>query len=308
MPANVVELLERCSETLVSPWEVSGLAALEALDGVLATANSGLLRSDAQVVQLRWFLEGLIPTNLDERDPTLATAQLVQSTSRHVAVHFHHLGERDRRQLTRILAKIVSELMLREKKERGTPSRSDKRILLDTAGAHPRCYLCGSLFTSDEIARFIGEETYSERLPDPRVDFLFPRGTRSSDGSIVVEHVRPVADGGPSTLDNLRLACRYCNGLKRETLTFYSRSEYGRKIRHPTLGWVVPPNPLWCVRLLALRGRCHECNAGSDTRRLHIAPTRGPSRYLNPIWMAVYCVEHDPLARSRYVPLSLIVS
>jgi hypothetical protein len=133
---------------------------------------------------------------------------------------------------------------------------------------------------------------------------MFPRGLQARDTTIVVEHVRPLRAGGSSSdLRNLRLACDYCNSIKSDALTLYSRGQYSRQFNHPQLGPVFPPNPYWVVRLLAVDGKCAVCGRTSADRELLVA-TRSALRYMNPVSLEVYCADHDPLQSVRWVNAS----
>lgn len=133
------------------------------------------------------------------------------------------------------------------------------------------------------------------------IDFLFPRGVLAIDTTIAIEHVRPINAGGdPVDLRNLRLACNYCNSIKSDALTLYSRGQYAQPINHPHLGYIFPPNPYWVPRLLAVDGKCSSCDVTAAAAQL-CAATRTPLKYMNPVNLEVYCTDHDPLRDFRWI-------
>ncbi|WP_438296502.1 HNH endonuclease [Streptomyces sp. HUAS TT7] len=140
--------------------------------------------------------------------------------------------------------------------------------------------------------------------PAVAVDFVRPRGLKSVDLLPQVDHVRPVAIGGETAVENLRLACGWCNRKKSSHIEIYGApSAYAGIFIHPTLGTISIPRPLWVVRLTKMRGRCEDpsgCNARLQNSELFVAPRR-LSGAINPTNCAVYCREHDPWKRERFI-------
>ncbi|MFF9429399.1 HNH endonuclease [Streptomyces sp. NPDC014746] len=167
----------------------------------------------------------------------------------------------------------------------------------------PRCYLCGFLFGSHARDRFLGE---SKEYPPPLalVDFTRPRGERSAQLCIEVDHVIPVAEGGQTVVENLRLACGWCNSTKNRYTNIYDATPWsGGIFQHPALGAVTRPQPLWVLRTIATRRRCEfpdGCPAKVENSELFAGP-RNANGALTPVNLAVYCEQHDPWRLDRWV-------
>ncbi|MET8827686.1 HNH endonuclease signature motif containing protein [Streptomyces sp. NPDC004610] len=170
--------------------------------------------------------------------------------------------------------------------------------------SRPRCYLCGYPFSRTARDRFLSIPNAPDIRPALAVDFVRPRGLKAVDLLPQVDHVRPVAIGGETSLENLRLACGWCNRKKSSHIEIYAApSAYAGTFTHSTLGTVSVPRPLWVVRLTKMRGRCEDpsgCTARIENAELFVAPRR-LSGAINPTNCAVYCSEHDPWRNERFV-------
>lgn len=79
--------------------------------------------------------------------------------------------------------------MVRRSQQRGRSDAARKQHRAIIARSKPACHICGRAID------------YTLRYPDPMC--------------FVVDHVIPVAKGGPDTLDNKRAAHHSCNSKKR---------------------------------------------------------------------------------------------
>lgn len=306
MTITLAEVLEKSGGTIISPWSPTGLRELAAGTPELSR-NDWLLAGDANLLQLRWFIESTVPAGVD-LSGVAGMGRLLLASHERVTALFPHLGTAERKQLALEISRLAMALIQRENSSRQPVSKETRRHLLDRAGRNPFCYLCGYRFAALDIEQFLGGSQHRD-VADVLVDFLYPRGLKQQDRRIAIEHVRPVSDGGSSELGNVRLSCFFCNSLKADALTLYARGQYRQQIRHPTLGLVYPPNPLWVVRILALEGKCLTCGMTSEGGQLLISPTilNGIPRYINPLSLLVFCRVHDPIQEHRYVPASTLL-
>lgn len=303
MNGDLAQLLDHASATIISPWTPEGLKYLAIHAAGQLSRNDWLLAGDARLLQLRWFIEGMIPSDINPRDEVHAAAQLYKAGLETVTRLFPVLGKAERYDLAARISHLARQLIKRETSNRDPIPLATRRRLLLMVGEPPKCYLCGARFTEREVAHFL-KESNTEPIADVYVDFLFPRGAQGKDRRIAVEHVRPLSDGGTSEVQNLQIACQFCNTLKSDALTVYARGHYGRAFQHPTIGLIHPPNPFWVVRILALDGKCYECGITSAEAPLRVAPDmqRVIPRYINPLGLRVACEEHDPISEEhRYV-------
>lgn len=304
MPLDILTILQEKGEAVLTPWAPGIYSGLEGARASDLSANDWLLEADSQMLRIRWFIESVVPQDVAESNLATTTAKVLEASLRTVQRHFPHLGQADQRQLTRSFCAIAQGLIAQERAKRESTSRATKRQLI-AISAKPSCYLCNAAFGDAQIAAFLGEAEHVD-VPEPFVDFIYPRGARASDKRISVEHIRPLNDGGSNSLENLALACNYCNGMKNDALTIFDRGRYPQMIEHPDLGAVFRPNPFWVLRLLALRKRCHVCGTSSQEARL--LPSAEPGiRFFNPANLQVVCEDHDDMRAFRLVPRRVVV-
>jgi hypothetical protein len=289
---------------------VHALAKLTVPDRVLGSRKL-LLRADATLAHSRWYLEGLVDLAVYERDET-----------RHIG---HLAGELETALLddgVRIppdelvsMVRIVARLLWRDIQDRRTASRArmnvaTKRELWFATEPQPRCYLCGYRFTAAARDRFLGRGKPPPPLPS-LVDFTRPRGLKVRHLQIEIDHVDPVAGGGSNDLANLKLACGWCNQVKNRFGSLHDVASWPvRNLKHPKLGWVTVPQPLWMLRTVSMRGRCEHlggCEATLRTDELFAAPARNRGA-LTPANVRVVCHQHDPWASKRLISATLLPS
>jgi hypothetical protein len=210
--------------------------------------------------------------------------------------------------MSRVGQLIWDEIQRRRQRRRLAPSAEDKRTLWSIFGPKLRCWICGYLFPQHSVEKFLDNNQASFSMPR-FVDFLQPIGLQERDLFIEVDHVVPVAAGGMQ-VDNLRLACGWCNIHKGARLSIFDVPSRSSLINHPRLGWTTVPRPFWVVRLLALRRRCEwegGCNKTTTNSHLKIAPWR-KNGAINPTNMRITCAEHDPLGTDRLIDANLLRS
>ncbi|MFC7870788.1 HNH endonuclease [[Kitasatospora] papulosa] len=127
---------------------------------------------------------------------------------------------------------------------------------------------------------------------------------RAAQLCVEVDHVVPVAEGGATAVDNLRLACGWCNSVKNRYTNIYDTIPWSAGIlSHPALGPVTRPQPLWVLRTVATRRRCEfaeGCTARIEGAELFAGP-RNQGGALTPVNVAVYCEQHDPWHLDRWI-------
>lgn len=282
--------------------DLKTLAGLSVPDAIFER-NHAVLKADAHALWLRWFLEGMCNPLRYVDDDTKTLIDVHMDTLDRVNGLYPGEPESER---TELAAHISQHVMAEVKRQRNlarthaTPQQ--RRDLVDNAGGKPRCYLCGYLFSQVAVDRFLRKSKVELDLPE-FVDILRPRGLDKGDIRIEVEHIVPVAGGGGG-MDNLALACGWCNGSKGARTSIYDararppRSTYalGLDQLHEL------PQPFWSVRLMAFRRRCEHvagCTATVEDAELFLAPA-DPRGSLNPSNLRVFCATHDPYASHRW--------
>lgn len=300
MSLELLATIKASQELLESPWQEVGLRELGSRKVDLPTRSNWLLQADAKLAWLRWWIGSIVPAGLQDDDELRRKANILKSTLHSLKTNFPLLNEAERHEYARCITETALSIDVRTPEKRSPLPVPIRQSLLDSAGRTPRCYLCGIRFPSSSIEYFLGNRSsYPES--HSMIDFVFPRGLRPIDNTVVIDHVRPLHAGGMSTdLRNLRLACNYCNTIKSDALTLYSRGQYRREFGHPALGVVLVPNPYWVVRILGLDGKCACCGCTAIEGELYVA-TRDKSRYMNPANLEVYCRDDDPLKTLRWI-------
>lgn len=289
-------------------WTLEGIQDLASREiaAELLGSHRELLQADVKSVWIRWFIEAIFDLS---RLQGAHFAQLYKIASGRIDTLFPDLLPDERLQIGRDIAHVAKmELHRRETRKRVKIPHEQRRRLLISAGVHPRCWICGSLFAEKAIERFVTGDRIPIEQP-PYVDFLKPRGLNERDLHIEVDHVVPFAAGG-SDAENLRLACGWCNRVKSNRVSLYNVSSMTIDVQHPKLGTFAAPQPFWIIRLLAVRRRCEHpdgCRRTVDNTELTIAPKHAAGS-VNPINMLVCCTEHDPLRINRLVPRRVLAS
>lgn len=289
-----------------STWRRDDLKALAglAIPDVILERNHAVLRADAHALWLRWFLEGVCNPLRYVDDETKTIVDIHTDTLDRVNGLYPATPQPERQQLAEHISRhVMSEVERRRRVGRTHATTAQRRELVDNAGGKPRCWMCGFLFSQPAVDRFLRKAKGIDLdLPD-FVDVIRPRGLIKRDIGIEVEHIVPVAGGGGG-MDNLALACGWCNASKGARTSIYDAHA-----RPPRSVFVLGghqmhelPQPFWCVRLVAFRRSCEHvggCTASVDNAELFIAPS-DPRGSLNPSNLRVFCAAHDPYAAHRF--------
>ncbi|MEV6674453.1 HNH endonuclease signature motif containing protein [Streptomyces sp. NPDC051162] len=288
------------------PWETSPIHAL-ARESVPQHAHGPLgwlLKSDINSTWALWYINGIVDTAAYEIDTRLSYAHFYREVRD--ALQEDHRGTPwdEISHLAKVVAQTAwPEIEFRRSIHRRKLTKKERSEIWSSQ-PNPRCYLCGYLFTAAARDRFLWVPDAPQVTPPIAVDFVRPRGLRSGDLLPQVDHIRPVAIGGETSMDNLRLACGWCNRKKSSHIDLYGTpSAYAGTFDHPNMGRISVPRPLWVVRLVKMRGRCEDysgCKANIDNAELFVAPRR-LSGAINPTNCAVYCDSHDPWRNQRFV-------
>ncbi|MFI5955392.1 HNH endonuclease [Cryptosporangium sp. NPDC051539] len=302
---ELIDFFETFSTTSHHRWsqvDMHELARLRVPKDVLGQ-QEWLLRADATIAHAHWFLQGLVDPAAFARDESLGLAHLAAKIRDGIRLLDSRMPKDE---LIRVIAALSNvaweEIEKRRIRKRATMSLRIKKDLWYAAEPDPRCYLCGYKFTGLAMAQFFDSTKPSPLLP-PLVDFTRPR-VKVRHVRIEIDHVQPLAGGGANELDNLRLACGLCNSIKNRYTSLYDTFSWPTgALRHPSLGWVTMPQPLWLLRLISLRGRCEDlsgCPATVRSHELYAAPFVEAGT-LNPVNIKICCRDHDPWSATRLV-------
>lgn len=302
---SVTKYIGDTSHNPKSFWQHDALLAssLVVPPDLILSRSSVILKSDVYSLWFRWFVEGLC-NPLRYMDESKTIINILADTKDRVDNMYASEPQDEREALAKNIAThIMAEVQRRRQLKRITASSAQKRELVDAAVGKPRCWMCGFEFSQPTIDRFLHKANRSAVNLPQFVDILRPRGLFMRDVCIEVEHIVPVAAGGGG-LDNLALACGWCNKSKGARTSIYDADARAPRaiFRLGIHNWHELPHPFWTVRLLAIRRRCEHvdgCSATVDNTELFIAPTdhRGSP---NPSNLHVYCSNHDPYAGSRF--------
>ncbi len=299
--------------TASNPWDsdsVGALALQSVPESVLGT-SAALLRSDISSTWLQWFIEGLTDIPRCVSDPRITFGHMYDEIMRQLRNDHPAIPNDEIRGLARILTESSwAEVVRRRQLGRVNLSPVEREEIWFRHEPVPRCYLCGYKFGQLSKDRFLRRVDRNRDTELPKlVDFVRPRGQFLRDLDAEVDHVRPVAAGGETTSENLRLACGWCNRTKNRFSLIYDAPTWStRTCDHPILGHVSVPQPLWVLRVVAVRARCDSpegCSAKLTTHELFVAP-RNSAGAINPSNCAVFCSEHDPWATKRFIGRDLV--
>ncbi|MFI1502092.1 HNH endonuclease [Streptomyces platensis] len=313
-PQEVGDFFAEIKRALDSNWSDEALRSLSkhVVPEVVSGNHGWLLRGDLSTVWGRWFIESLVDLAPYELDTERSIGHLHLPILEYFNAVSPQVPLDERKKYARVLTRFAWQLVLARRGRRRVAIGIALREELWTMGQpEPRCYLCGFLFGDHARDKFLG---VAKELPPnpPLVDFTRPRGTRASQLCIEVDHVIPVAEGGKTTVENLRLACGWCNSVKNRYTNIYDTIPWSVGIfQHQSLGPVTQPQPLWVLRTVATRRRCEfpdGCTARIEDGELFAGP-RNINGALTPVNLAVYCEGHDPWCIDRWIgPKRLEVS
>ncbi|MGW3031199.1 HNH endonuclease [Streptomyces sp. NPDC001178] len=305
-PQEVGEFFAEIKKALDDNWSDEALKSLAkyTVPDVIAGNRGWLLRGDLSTVWGRWFIESLVDLAPFELDPALTIGHLHLPILTHVNSVSPQVPLDERKEYARVLTRFAWQLVLaRRGRKRSAISAAMREELWALSQPEPRCYLCGYEFGEEARDKFLGTSKGSPATP-LLVDFTRPRGVRAAQLCIEVDHVIPVAEGGETGVENLRLACGWCNSVKNRYTNIYDVIPWSAGIfEHPALGPVTQPQPLWILRTVATRRRCEAadgCTARIEEAELFAGP-RNQGGALTPVNVAVYCEQHDPWRLDRWV-------
>jgi 5-methylcytosine-specific restriction endonuclease McrA len=288
-----------------SVWRREDLRALagRVIPDAIFDRNEAVLKADAHVLWLRWFLEGVCNPLRYVDDETKTIVDVHLDTLDRVNRLYPGAPQPERLQLAQQISRhVMSEVERRRRLARTYATTAQRRELVDNEDGKPRCWMCGYLFSTVAVDRFLRKSKVELDLPK-FVDIFRPRGLIKRDIGIEVEHIVPVAGGGGG-MDNLALACGWCNASKGARTSIYDAR--ARSPRAPfSLGGDQLhelPQPFWSVRLMAFRRTCEHldgCTASVDNAELFLSPS-DPRGSLNPSNLRVVCAAHDPYAAYRF--------
>lgn len=283
--------------------DLHGLASLR-LPDIITNTNDVILRGDAHILWVKWFVEGLCTPYGYVSDPSKGLANVLTDVRARVNHMFQHDTAEQREIFSRQIAVRVMEEVTRQRSlKRDYAGKKTKEALI-AASAKPRCWMCGYAFTQVAIDNFLKKTGAGKIILPISVDLLRPRGLIERDITIEVEHILPVAAGGIG-ISNLALSCGWCNSHKGAKTSIYDASFQAPKVPYK-LGTDIfyeLPHPFWTIRLLAIHRKCEcitGCVAHAGTDEMFIAPM-SPLGSPNPSNLKVFCGIHDPYKSSRFV-------
>ena len=262
-----------------------------------------LLKGDIHELWVRWFIESIA----DPWRYLMVGSKyscLYKDVLREVhASVFSDMTDPERQEIAKSIARYIFKIVksMKASNVRKPLCDVDKVLLLELAGKPPRCWICGWEFPQIAIDNFM--ERTSEKVPSPSiVDVFKPRGLKSQDLRIEVDHVLPFSHGG-DTKDNLKLACGWCNRYKSSHWLIYDVEGQPIQARPNNFGISSIPQPFWVVRLLALRRKCEHpmgCQKTVENSELTVMPIRECGA-LNPTNLRLTCFEHLSPFSSRFL-------
>lgn len=310
--SEIIAFYTRFALTTSHRWseEQVNLLAQQAFPEDVIGPRKWLLRADANMAHARWFLESLCDTAAFDNDESLGFLHLVEKIRDAVRLIDQHLPDDELAKVIEALGAVAwRDIEGRRLRRRAAMTASIKSALWFESDPDQRCYLCGYKFTAAARDLFLGRSRVKPAVPR-LIDFTRPR-TKVRHLCVEIDHMHPVAEGGSNDLENLRLACGLCNIVKSRFGSIYDAYSWpARVFRHPNLGWVTIPQPLWLIRVISLRQRCEHregCSATLKTHELFASPW-SPNGSLNPVNIKVSCVTHDPWATTRLIAPALLAA
>lgn len=297
-----------------NPEFLGELARLQVPGGLLG-GQSALLRADVREQWARWFVESLADPRYYAREGA-RYPQIFEDVYGVVRTRFPHYNKPEQVSLAASAARALLEFVIRlqDSEDRQPMSLGDRLRLLDFAGNTPRCWICGAAFSERAVDSFRGrgESKSDSRGAAPLyLDVLKPRGLNSRDLFIEVDHIVPRAGGGGDEMENLALACGWCNRHKSSYSSIYDVEGRPRTGGSSFVGSVRVgslPQPFWTVRLLATVRNCQHpggCGYSADNSAVTVAPVQ-ENGAMNPMNLRVTCYEHDPYKSLRYQPYEAV--
>ena len=302
----ILLFLESTSARLEASWQMDSLnrIAHSRVPDFITGKQDTVLKADITTLWTQWFLEAICDPERNYPD----YAHIIYAVRNEVPILFANVEVDKQSELIRQISRLVQkEVQRRQMRDRTAFDLSTKDALWDVYGPEPRCWICGYKFSQWAIDKFLGRVT-SEENPQPQfIDYLKPRGLNKRDFQMEIDHVFPFAGGGDNDLNNLRIACGWCNAYKSDRLSIYDVAAKPPVIQHPKLGRVSIPHPFWTVRLLSLHRRCEYaqgCNKTVENSELTVT-SRHQEGSMNPVNLRLTCLDHDHLGSNRFISKAL---
>ena len=279
------------------------LARLQ-VPGQLLGSQRTLLRADIREQWARWFVESLADPRCYARERA-HYPRIFEDVYGAVQTRFPHFNKPEQMSLASVAARTVLDFVLRLQESQGRQSVSlrERLRLLDFTGNTPRCWICGAAFSEGAVDNFRGRGD-GRMSPPLYLDVLKPRGLFSRDLRIEVDHIVSRSHGGSDEVENLALACGWCNRHKSSYSSIYDVEGRPRTPRSSSVRANSLPQPFWTVRLLATVRNCQHpdgCTYSADNSAVTVAPVC-ENGAMNPMNLSVTCYEHDPYKLFRYQP------
>ncbi|WP_298400850.1 HNH endonuclease [Janthinobacterium sp.] len=294
-------------------WDASEqkiLAGLLPPDAIFGR-RAALARADINQQWVEWFVQGISDPY---RHATKGSgyAHIFSETIANLIIMFPALTQPERRELGAIISKKILFFVnnLKAARERILLDKKSRRILLDIAGDHPRCWICGFPFSEEAIDAF-SEIRPLKNIPLPDfIDILKPVGLNPQDLRIEIEHIYPLSKGGTNQLDNLRLGCGWCNRHKSSSISLYEAEAKVQRNEITSTYFASLPRPFWVVRTLATQRYCEHpagcsCTASTSELTVSLSQLYGAPTPTN---LITICKNHDNLAEHRILPRRVVAS
>jgi len=279
------------------------LARLQVPGGLLGGQRT-LLRADIREQWARWFVESLADPRRYARE-RVRYPRIFEDVYGVVQTRFPHFSKPEQMSLASVAARTLLDFVarFRESEGRQPVSLRDRLRLLDFAGDKPRCWICGATFSESAIDSF--RDRAEGRISVPLyLDVLKPRGVFPRDLLIEVDHIVPRSRGGGDDVENLALACGWCNRHKSSYSSIYDVEGRPRTPGSKSMQVSSLPQPFWTVRVLATVRNCQHpggCTYSADNSAVTVAPVC-ENGTMNPMNLRVTCYQHDPYKSLRYHP------
>jgi hypothetical protein len=306
---SICSFLESTSSRIDTNWYLSSLhtiAALRVPDFITGRQDT-VLRADINTLWTQWFLESICdPEKFVDNYP--GYAHIIHTVKVEVPSLFSNIDSNKHGEIIKQISRLVEkEVQRRQIRKRVAFDPDIKDALWDIYGPEPRCWICGYEFSPWAIGKFL-KRPPEEVPPQPQfIDYLKPSGVTKRDFQMEIDHVFPFSDGGDENIDNLRIACGWCNAYKSDRLSIYDVAAKPPVISHPKLGRVTVPHPFWTVRLLSLHRQCEYeggCDKTVENSELTVT-SKHKEGALNPVNLRVTCLEHDHLGPERFISRKL---
>nr|WP_082994142.1 HNH endonuclease signature motif containing protein [Mycobacterium gordonae] len=297
-------LADLCPALMRGGWSASDLYQVSLVSRLVTGGahNEQLIHADLALNDALWRLLSLVdPFRIDE--PRRYRYATIFSKVRKKIAGEYALPVDEADELAKPIASFLCDYSFHLKRRSRHPidkaTRAELLDLVDPA----RCWYCGAEFGASSVDAFLTAKPFVSELPR-YLDFVTQRGRIPRDFQIEVDHVVPVVAGGRSDIDNLRLACGWCNASKRDHQSLYDAQSRPSIYVHPRAGEWLLPAKFWVIRVIGTRRRCewpNGCQVTPESGRLFVAPQTIDGS-MTPGNLGCYCREHDPIGDVRWVP------